>query len=183
MTNARRRSWRVCGARARPRAGHAATRSRAGLACPKPVLARAPAADAPASAALAARAHPTGHRSLSAPLARAGARLGRGQRGRRQRRHAAADDLAALDRQRLHRLGLSLRERGRRTASGRVLLSAQAVKACRRDPACDKAVFWGLSDRYTWRRDLTRGALVDATLFDPLLQPKPAYWAVARAPR
>lgn len=60
---------------------------------------------------------------------------------------------------------------------------AQAVKACRRDPACDTVVFWGLSDRYTWWRDLTRGALVDATLFDPLLHPKPAYWAVARALR
>jgi len=67
---------------------------------------------------------------------------------------------------------------------GRLEVQAQRmagmVRACLAVPACDSVTFWGLDDEVSWLNWFLAPNL-DPLLFDALLRPKPAYFAVRDA--
>lgn len=59
----------------------------------------------------------------------------------------------------------------------------RVVETCLAVPACDMLIVWGIDDAHTWLDsfDILTGPDPDPLLFDDLLRPKPAYFAVRDA--
>jgi endo-1,4-beta-xylanase len=55
------------------------------------------------------------------------------------------------------------------------------VSLCGEQPACTAFQTWGVTDRYSWIPQHTKGRLGSALLFDANYKPKPAFWSVLQA--
>jgi endo-1,4-beta-xylanase len=55
------------------------------------------------------------------------------------------------------------------------------AEACFAEPRCTAFMTWGITDKYSWIPQYTKGKQGDALLFDRAYKPKPAYAAVVEA--